>query len=184
MKAFSTQALVLIGAAALAGCAGLRAGGDDASGVDVTRLHLGQPLARAQIAVEAANAADANSPDFRSFSSAVGRQLARHGYTVVPTIGKSELVALVDVRQGSRAALMQGWPASAEEVRSRDNMVGTLLDVRIRRRSDGTVFWEGRAVTEAPVGSPEAGRPVAVEKLAEALFRDFPGESGRTIRLR
>jgi len=63
-------------------------------------------------------------------------------------------------------------------------VTATLLEVAIRRRSDGTVFWEGRAVAEAPTGSAEAAPAAAVERLATALFRDFPGESGRTIRIR
>ena len=62
-------------------------------------------------------------------------------------------------------------------------MIGTLMEVRIKRRSDGTVFWEGRAATEARADSPMAQPAAAVEKLADALFRDFPGESGRTIRV-
>jgi hypothetical protein len=63
-------------------------------------------------------------------------------------------------------------------------VVGTLLDVRIKRRSDGTVFWQGQASIEQPAASADAQPAVTVEKLAAALFRDFPGESGRTIRLR
>jgi hypothetical protein len=59
-----------------------------------------------------------------------------------------------------------------------------MLEVSIRRRSDTSVFWEGRAQTEARAGSPEAYSATAVERLAEALFRDFPGESGRTISVR
>jgi hypothetical protein len=60
-------------------------------------------------------------------------------------------------------------------------MVATMLDVRIQRRSDGSVFWQGRAIAETPAG---AARAETVGRLAEALFRDFPGESGRTIRVR
>jgi hypothetical protein len=63
-------------------------------------------------------------------------------------------------------------------------LTATLLEVGIRRRSDATVFWEGRAVSEARTGSAEAASTAAVERLAGALFRDFPGESGRTIRVR
>jgi malate/lactate dehydrogenase len=59
-----------------------------------------------------------------------------------------------------------------------------LLEVGIRRRSDATVFWEGRAVTEAPTGSAQAAPAAAVARLAPALFQDYPGESGRTIRIR
>ena len=56
--------------------------------------------------------------------------------------------------------------------------------MRIKRRSDGTVFWEGRATMEARVGTADSDRVVAVNRLAQALFQDFPGESGRTIRAR
>ena len=60
----------------------------------------------------------------------------------------------------------------------------TQLEVRLMRRSDRSVIWEGRA-EEVNRGqtSPEQ-RITAVQRLASALFRDFPGESGRTIRLR
>jgi hypothetical protein len=87
----------------------------------------------------------------------------------------------VTVTQGSRAALTTGWPAGLAAGSRQRNAVATLLDVRIQRRSDGSVFWQGRAVTETAAGTPRAQ---VVERLAEALFRDFPGESGRTIRVR
>jgi hypothetical protein len=167
----------------LAGCATRGGGGGEAAGgVDVTRTHLDQQqIARAQIAVEPANAADANNPEFRAYAVAIERQLARHGYTIATNRPASEQIARVAVSQGSRAALTTGWPAGLGRGSSGTNMVATLLDVRIQRRSDGTVFWQGRAVTEAAAATP---RTQVVETLAEALFRDFPGESGRTIRVR
>jgi hypothetical protein len=75
---------------------------------------------------------------------------------VVNTVGTSEQVALIDTRGA-----------------------GSPLSVRIKRRSDGTMFWEGRAMD--PSGTASAG---AGARLASALFRDFPGESGRTIRVK
>ena len=45
----------------------------------------------------------------------------------------------------------------------------------------GAVVWEGRAQTEAPGNAPAAQPGLAADKLARALFQDFPGESGRTI---
>ncbi len=177
MKRFG---FALVAALSLAGCASLR-GGEDRGGIDVTRTHLGQQLARAQIAVEPVNAADANNPEFRTFAGIVEAQLARHGYTIAPNRPASEQIARVVVTQGSRAALTSGWPAGLEPGSSDPNIVATLLDVRIQRRSDGTVFWQGRAVAEAAAGAPRAA---IVQQLAEALFRDFPGESGRTIRIR
>jgi hypothetical protein len=181
MKRFGTALIVAL---ALSGCASTRGGGGSAAaggGIDVNRTHLGQQLARAQIAVEPVNAADANTPDFAAFAASVERQLARHGYTIAQNRPASEQIARVTVSQGSRAALTTGWPAGLGQGSSRGDDVATLLDVRIQRRSDGTVFWQGRAVTEGPADAPRAA---VVERLSQALFRDFPGESGRTIRVR
>lgn len=165
----------------VAGCASRGGGREAAGGIDVSRTHLGQQIARAQIAVEPTNAADANNPEFQAFAGTIERQLARHGYTIATNRRASEQIARVTVSQGSRAALTTGWPAGLGRGSTRADVVATLLDVRIQRRSDGTVFWQGRAITETPAGAPRAQ---IVESLAEALFRDFPGESGRTIRVR
>jgi hypothetical protein len=178
MKRLGTALAIAL---ALAGCQTSRGGGGQAGGVDVTRTHLGGQIARAQIAVEPVNAADVNNPEFRAFSDAVERHLVRHGYTIAQNRRASEQIARVTVSQGSRTALTTGWPAGLGEGSRHPNVIATLLDVRIQRRSDGSVFWQGRAVTETEAGAPRAA---IVERLAEALFRDFPGESGRTIRVR
>ncbi|HYJ81716.1 MAG TPA: DUF4136 domain-containing protein [Allosphingosinicella sp.] len=192
MKTAFLRSAPLLLAAALAACAG---GGNKerpaAGGVDVARFHLGEPVARAQIAIEPFDKADGNRPEFPAYAAAVGRQLARLGWTVVPTTAGSEQIALIDLEQGSREAVAaltaarigRGVSATVPAGASA-NVTATLLEVAIRRRSDGTVFWEGRAVDEARTGSSGAARTAAVERLATALFRDFPGESGRTIRVR
>lgn len=160
-------------------------------GIEVGRFHLGEPVARAQIAIEPFDRADANRPEFPAYVAAVTRELTRLGWTVVPTTRQSEQIALIDVEQGSREAIaalsaarigrgVGGLPPTG----SAANVTATLLEVAIRRRSDSTVFWEGRAVAEARTGSPEAASGAAVARLAAALFRDFPGESGRIIRVR
>lgn len=166
MKAVFLRTCTLLLTASLAACASTGGGGRTAGGTQVTTTHLGQAIARGQIAVEPLDPAGASMPEFTSYSAAVARELTRLGWTVANTTGRSEQVAMVDVRQGSRASL--GGGASAG--------MATLLEVRIRRRSDGTVMWEGRAVSDAPAP--------AVDALATALFRDFPGISGRTIRAR
>lgn len=187
MKAPFLRSGAILLAGVLAGCSTFPGTGARQSGVDVTRYHLGQPVARGQIAVESFDQADANQAEFAGYSAAVARQLIRLGWTVVGTLGQSEQVALIDVQQGSREGIRQrmgiGGGAALAGTASPEIVV-TLLEVRIKRRSDGTVFWEGRASSEAAANSQSAQRAAAVEKLAEALFRDFPGESGRTIRLR
>jgi hypothetical protein len=192
MKTAFLRSAPLLLAAALAACAGVGKG-DKAvpPGLDVARFHLGEPVARAQIAIEPFDKADGNRPEYPAYAAAVGRQLRRLGWTVVPTTAGSEQIALIDLEQGSREAVAalsaarigRGLSATVPAGTSA-GITASLLEVAIRRRSDGTVFWEGRAVGEARTGSPEAARTAVVERLAEALFRDFPGESGRTIRVR
>ena len=192
MKTAFLRSFALLLAAGLAACAS--GGGNKrpaAGGVDVARFHLGEPVARAQIAIEPFDKADSNRPEYPAYAAAVSRQLSRLGWTVVPTTTQSEQVALIDLEQGSREAVAAlsaariGRGVSATvPVGTSAGVTATLLEVAIRRRSDGTVFWEGRAVDEARTGAPQAARTAAVERLAEALFRDFPGESGRTIRVR
>ena len=192
MKTAFLRSFPLLLAAGLAACAS--GGGKErpaGGGIEVARFHLGEPVARAQIAVEPFDKADANRPEFPAFAAAVGRQLSRLGWTVVPTTKQSEQIALIDLEQGSReavaalsAARIGRGASAAVPAGTSAGITASLLEVAIRRRSDGTVFWEGRAVGEARTGSPEAARTAAIERLAEALFRDFPGESGRTIRVK
>ena len=203
MKRLFSAACAIALVSSLAGCAtGSRSGAIQAP--EVTRFHLGQPIARGQIAIEPFDAADANSIEFRNYATAVARELSRLGWTVVNTVGQSEQVALIDVQQGSREMLASrppvsigigggtgGWRSGIGGGVSfgvggggARELIGTMLEVRIKRRSDGTVFWEGRATMEARVGTADSDRVVAVNRLAEALFQDFPGESGRTIRAR
>ena len=189
MKAVFLRTCILGLAATLASCATVprTAVSGAAPGVDVARFHLSQPFAKGIIAVEAVDAADRNSPEFPAFRAAVERQLARLGWTIAPAGAQSEQIAMIDVEQGSRAALAQrstiGGGARIAAGSGASDFVTTLLEVSIRRRSDATVFWEGRADMEARAGSAGANRAAAVDRLAQALFRDFPGESGRTIRL-
>ncbi len=191
MKAPFLRNCMIVLALSLAGCSTTGGGGSRAGGVDVARFHLGDPVARAQIAIEPYDRADSARPDYPAVAAAVERQLTRLGWTVVRTVGQSEQVALVDLTQGSREAIaaqtsarvgrgVAPSPASGSSA----GIVATLLEVGIKRRSDGTLFWEGRAVGEARSGSAEAAPAAAAERLATALFRDFPGESGRTIRTR
>src|SRR3546814_18502563 len=63
-------------------------------------------------------------------------------------------------------------------------IVITELNVQIKRRADATVIWEGRAITEAKENAPAAQPGLAAAQLAGALFKDFPGVSGRTITVK
>jgi hypothetical protein len=51
----------------------------------------------------------------------------------------------------------------------------------IRDRESGRTLWEGRSSFTVRATSPLAGTQLGAAKMAEALFRDFPGISGETI---
>ena len=180
--------------AALAGCA-------TQPGVQVTRFHLAQPIARGQIAVEPMLPGDRGSLEFQSYASIIGAELAKLGFTEAPGLNASEQVAAVSVeridREGPpRGSGLQiglgggsfgyrggvGGGVSFPVGRPRSNTIAaTRLVVQIKRRSDSSVVWEGRAETSARVGTPQADLQEAVRHLAQAMFTGFPGESGRTI---
>jgi hypothetical protein len=62
-----------------------------------------------------------------------------------------------------------------------EQIVTTRLSVQLITARDGKAVWEGRAQTEARANAPAAQPGLAAEKLANALFKDFPGVSGQTI---
>lgn len=196
MRLPCSAAITAMGAAALlAGCAtGPR--------TSVTRFHLAQPIARGQIAVEPQLPADRDSLEYRTYASIVGAQLARIGFTEAPGLQASEEVASIAVERGTRegaprrSGLTIGLGGSSFGYHGgvgggvsvpiggagRPNeIVQTRLVVQIKRRSDGTVVWEGRAETAARAGAPEGDPTASVQRLAAAMFADFPGPSGQTI---
>lgn len=191
-------AVMLAAATALAGCA-TDQGMGAREGASVTRFHLGQQIARAEIRVEPGDSA--RGLEFAALAAPVERELARLGWTVASGNERSEQVAIVRVQQGRRAASSGGGLSigiggggyrsgvgvgvgGTIPLGGSGPIVVTELSVRIQRRSDATVAWEGRADLEARENAPLANPAAAAEVLAAALFRDFPGESGRTIRVR
>ncbi len=145
---------------------------------EVTRFHLGQVNERGTVAVEPA----LNAPggmEFGIYARAIEQELNRIGYAPVDGVGQSLYVAVVDVRSGARER-QRGSPVSIGIGGGSGVVVGTQVSVQLKRRSDQTIVWEGRARGEAS----ERDSAGLAQRLAAALFRDFPGESGRTISVR
>lgn len=170
----------------------------------VTRFHLNQPIATGAIAVEPRDPTMGKALEFHTYAAAVAEELNRLGFQLAPGVSKSELVAVVDVRRASRQLGSERSPVSIgigggtfggnvgvgggvsfPVGKPRGSYAtATELGVQIKRRSEGTVIWEGRAETFARDGTPYAEPAAAVRRLAGALFKDFPGESGRTITVK
>ena len=171
--------------------------------VEVTRFHLPDTarLGQGTVAVEPAQGMDAQRLEFRSYAAAVSRELQRVGYSELVAGGRSsESVVLVSVERESFRRDRNGSPVSVGvggATGSYGSGVGvgvgltlsgpppetveTRLAVTIRNRANGQSLWEGRASFSVRASSPLAQTQLGAAKLAEALFRDFPGTSGETV---
>ncbi|HUD93104.1 hypothetical protein [Sphingobium sp.] len=180
--------------------------------VEVTRFHIDNPARSGSLAVEEMPGNPDVSLEFRTYASAVSQAFQQVGFT--PDDGKqSDYVALVSfsrsfrpsgidrssdkpVSVGVGGALGSGGGRRGGSFGGLGVGVGinlsgkpkdivtTQLHVQVRRRSDSTAIWEGRASTEAKQGSPAAQPATAAQKLANALIGGYPGESGRTINVK
>lgn len=133
------------------------------------------------------------------YLAAVSREMGRVGYA--EKAGTSDVVAEVRVSSSTTSAARRspvsvgvggstGSYGSGVGLGLGINLGGgskgsveTQLSVRILRARDNLVIWEGRALQTAGKGSPGAQPGIAASKLAEALFKNFPGESGSTVRV-
>lgn len=193
------RAALPVAVLALAGCVA------PTGPVEVTRFHTPDvaALGRGPIAIEPAPGQDGSSLEWRTYQAAVERQLAMLGYAPVPAGAASGQIAQVRLsrelfrpdRAGSPVSVGVGGstgtygsglgvgiginlsPRPAEQVR-------TELGVIIRNRASGAALWEGRASFAVRSGSPLADTALGAAKMAEALFKDFPGQSGETIEVR
>ncbi|RYD53927.1 MAG: DUF4136 domain-containing protein [Sphingomonadales bacterium] len=191
---------LLAGAALLGGCTATTRNGP----IDVTRYHLGQPITeRTTVAVEPIGADATVSPEYQLYADAVRAELQQLGYVPGGIDMASGYIAAVGFVRTSRGAYRERPPVTiglggGSYGGGRRGGVGvggdvafgiggktrelymSELSVQLRRRSDNTTIWEGRAITESAGDQPVE----TAARLARALFKGFPGESGVTITVK
>lgn len=173
----------------------------------VTRFHTieANNIAYGSVAIEMTGVnGDSQSLEQASYSAAVLRELQRLGFTEYRgKDGGSDYVARVRVDQsrlgavGGRSPISVGVGGNTGGYRSGVGLgigfnlggkpkdkIATELSVRIAKRESETALWEGRSLLEVKENSPAAQPGLASAKLAETLFRDFPGQSGTTISVK
>jgi hypothetical protein len=174
--------------------------------VEVTRFHIDNPPRAGTIAVSEAPDNPDVGLEFRTYATAVSAELQRAGFTPGADMS-SDYIALVGFQRsfrptgqgvekpvsvgvgvggglGSGGYSGLGVGIGINLSGKPKDMVTTELRVQIRRRSDSATVWEGRGYTEAREGSPAAQPGIAAAKVAGALIGGYPGESGRTIRVK
>ena len=199
MAGFPSFAAVATAGLLLSGCAATT------PPVDVTRFHNAQvaPIVPGSVEIKPNITDDGYSQtlEYATYSAALLHELQRVGfaeprgessqYVVRYTIDRAVLTA-----RGSRSPVSVGVGGSTGSYGSglgvgiginiggqpKDKIV-TELAVRIANRASSNIVWEGRASIEAKQGSAAAQPGLAAAKLAQALFKDFPGVSGTTIRV-
>ena len=170
---------------------------------EVTRFHLGQPIPSDTIVLVPSPGGDANSLEFRSQAAVVARDLDAVGLHPAAD-GNSGYIGTLKIEQMSRAGSPTSspvrigiggatgspggrvgggvsvpvGPARSDEVRT------NFLGLQIRRRSDGSMVWEGRAVQDVAANAPAAALNAALPALSKALLSDFPGPSGQTVKVK
>ena len=193
---------VPLAALALGACA--TTGGGGRSGVEVTRYHLNQPIAPGSVAIEPLAAATSISPEYQTYASGVAAELGRLGFAPLAGPGTvSQYIAAVGFQRASRGTVrtppkfsigigggsfgrgggVGGGLSTGIGSTTRDVLVSELF-VQLRRRSDGTIVWEGRAQTGGLSGRDDTQPRLTADRLAAGLFRGFPGESGITTTVR
>ncbi len=174
------------------------------SPVEVTRFSsapAGQ-VPRGPVNVRIAPGEDAESLELAPYRAAVSEALAAVGYT--PAGEGAPYVALVDVERfvgapggARRGPVSVGGGASTGSYGSGVGLgigldltprpadeIDTELAVSIRPAGGGQAIWEGRARFTATANNDYAQPALAADRMAEALFQGFPGNSGETIEVR
>jgi hypothetical protein len=143
------------------------------------------------------------SLEWNSYRTAVDQQLQRQGLVPAGPNERAPLLVRISferaeqLAEGRRSPVSVGVGGSTGSYGSGvglgiginlgggpKRMADLQLFVRIDDAATGRALWEGRALTAVPVKAPANQPSLAAAKLAEALFKDFPGESGRTISVK
>lgn len=203
MKLHHNVALLAAAALALGGCA------TAVPPVEVTRFHNAAPgwAAGTRYAIATAPldgpAAGMPSLEWNSYRTAVDQQLQRQGLVAAGSGERAPLLVRIDFARSERVNGAGGSPVSVGVGGSTGGyrsgvglgvgfsfgggprrITDVQLSVRIDDAASGNALWEGRALAAIPAKAPAAQPSLAAAKLAEALFKDFPGESGRTISVK
>lgn len=201
------RTLLALAAASLALGACATTGSSRGAPAEVSRFHLGQPIAPGTILVEPMENGPAAGPEFAIYRDAVSAELARLGFTPAGS-GSSQYIAVVGFAMQSRGSVrtpprfsiglggggfsggrrgggvgLGGGVSTGFGSKTRE-LYESQLSVAIRRRSDGTIVWEGRAQQPGMSGRDDSQPGALATRLASALFRGFPGESGITTTVR
>ena len=161
----------------------------------VTRFHQGSLPSGETIAVVAGDPSKQNSLEFSAYARIVAAKLFQIGYRVVPADARPQLLAKMDYSVGPAETKVKSWPRSFVHYRFSYGYYypyyyGTYWDgpevysytVYPRALDLSIVRANGESLFEGHVKSigREQNINEVIPYLIEAMFHNFPGESGVT----
>lgn len=171
--------------------------------VEAIRYHLGTAIAPGTVSVEPLSSATSVSPEFQAYADAVSHELAALKFTSAAADAKPAYVAhVLFVREdrgppprpgagvsvgGATGGYGSGFGVGLSipiRIGKPRHYFVTTLKVQLTRASDNSVVWEGNAVTGAMERSRGDSPDRMAARLAGALFKGFPGQSGVTITVK
>jgi Domain of unknown function (DUF4136) len=165
--------------------------------VEVTRFHLlsppAPPLSGSSIAVEPADPAATSELQFAALAAVANAVLAKAGFRLAVAGQPADHVARIALTATSEQVRKRsafsvgigggsvgrnggiGGGASFPIGGGLKTVTAAQMTLQIRRSSDNSSVWEGRASSIAPGIDPISAAPV----LLQALLKGFPGANGK-----
>jgi len=136
------------------------------------------------------------------FEAAVIDQMVRAGYDTSGAAGTEDQVVELSVARTvlvppearrnpvsgtmemgiSNRGTMVGGAINLDFTKPKKALVSTRLDARIRDKASGALLWEGHADIATRDGADGWGDQAIAAKLAQELFKPFPGSSDKPVR--
>lgn len=195
----------LIAASCLAATLSACVAGPKVSPVEITRFHQAatvQQLGMGTIFIETVSDDGLTALDLTPYKSALAAELAELGYRETAR-GDAKYIASVSVDRYIAQEERRQNPVSVGAGGStgtygsglglgiginlgggQREMRGTDMAVRIRDAASSDVLWEGRASFSVSDNSSLSDSAANASAIADALFREFPGNNGETVEVR
>jgi hypothetical protein len=176
---------------------------------DVVRFHAGVAATGQTVALQPLDPALATSLEFTSYANTVGAALEKLGFKPAVAGTKADLIGTMSYVQVEREAPRDGRGSGfsigvgigsfgrnggvsvggsvpiggSSDKKSGPMIRTTTLEFNLKKPGETVAVWEGRATTEERA-SKDNGLPAMVPMLTEALFKEFPGPSGKTVKVK
>ena len=174
--------------------------------VQATRFHYDAVAARGTVSVEPLPGGSPASIEYKTYAAAVEAELLRLGFTSPAPGARPEYIATVGFTRAPRAlpprrspvqiglgggAGSGGWRGGTSvgggvsfPLGGNGAGEGVVTELSVRLRHGADAVWEGQAQSLTDTTAPDADTQSIANRLAQALFSGFPGDSGRTIEVK